>query len=61
MKTIKLSQASRSLAEYASELDDDIVIVTERNRPVAAVVSLKNADREVLALSCSPHFRRIIE
>ena len=35
MKTIKLSEASRSLAEYARELDDDIVLVTDRNRPIA--------------------------
>ncbi len=61
MKTIKLSEASRSLAEYASELDDDIVLVTERNRPIAAVISLKNADREVLSLSRSPAFLKVIE
>jgi PHD/YefM family antitoxin component YafN of YafNO toxin-antitoxin module len=58
---MKLSEASRSLAEYASKLDEDIVLVTERNRAVAAVVSLKNADREVLALSRSPQFLKIIE
>jgi PHD/YefM family antitoxin component YafN of YafNO toxin-antitoxin module len=61
MKTMKLSEASRSLAEYASELDDDIVLVTERNRPIAAVVSLKNVDREVLSLSRNPQFLKIIE
>ncbi len=61
MKTIKLSEASRPLAEYASDLDEDIVLVTGRNRPIAAVVSLRNVDREVLALSRSPQFLRIIE
>ncbi len=61
MKTLKLSEASRPLAEYARELDDDIVLVTGRNRPIAAVVSLRNADREVLALSRSPQFLKIIE
>ncbi len=61
MKTIKLSEASRPLAEYASELDEDIVLVTGRNRPIAAVVSLRNVDREVLALSRSPQFLKIIE
>ena len=61
MKTIKLSEASRSLAEYASELDDDIVVVTNRNRPIAAMVSLKNVDREMLSLSRSPQFLKIIE
>ena len=61
MKTLKLSEASRSLAEYASELDDDIVLVTARNRPIAAVVSLRNVDRDVLSLSRSPQFLKIIE
>lgn len=61
MKTIKLSDASRPLAEYATELDDDIVVVTQRNRPIAAVVSLKNADREVLSLNGSPKFLKIIQ
>ncbi len=61
MRTIKLSAASRPLAEYASELDEDIVLVTRGNRPIAAVVWLRNVDREVLALSRSPQFLKIIE
>ena len=60
MKTIKLASASRSLAEYAKELDDQIVVVTDRNKPVAAVVPLKNVDRESLALSSHPEFLEII-
>jgi antitoxin (DNA-binding transcriptional repressor) of toxin-antitoxin stability system len=60
MKTIKLASASRSLAEYAKELDDQIVIVTDRNKPVAAVVPLRNVDRESLALSSHPEFLEII-
>ena len=61
MKTIKLSEASRPLAAYARELDGDIVIVTERNRPIAAVVSLKNVDKELLSLSSSRQFLKIIQ
>jgi len=60
MKTIKLASASRSLAEYTRELDDQIVVVTDRNKPVAAVVPLKNVDRESLALSSHPEFLEII-
>ncbi len=30
MKAIKLSSASRSLAEYVSGLDKDIIVLTER-------------------------------
>jgi len=60
MRTIKLASASLSLAEYARELDDQIVVVTDRNKPVAAVVPLKNVDRESLALSSHPEFLKII-
>ena len=61
MKTIKLSEASRPLAEYAADLRDEIVVLTEHNRPVAAIVPLKKTDRESLALSAHPEFLNIIE
>ena len=60
MKTIKLSQASRTLAEYAADLDDDILVLTERNKPVAAVVPLRRSDQESLALSGHPEFLELI-
>lgn len=60
MKTIKLSSANKSLAEYAAGMGDQIVVVTDRNRPVLAMVPLKNVDRESIALSAHPEFLRII-
>lgn len=61
MKTIKLSEASRALAEYAAGLRDEVVVFTERNKPVAALVPLKPTDRESLALSGHPEFLDLIE
>lgn len=61
MKTIKLSTASRTLAEYAAELSDEIVLLMERSKPVAAIVPLKGVNRESIALSAHPGFLRIIE
>ena len=61
MKTIKLSKASRPLAEYAAALRDEIVVLTEGNRAVAAIVPLKKADRESVVLSGHPEFLRVIE
>jgi antitoxin (DNA-binding transcriptional repressor) of toxin-antitoxin stability system len=58
---IKLSQASRPLAEYAADFRDEIVVLTERNRVVAAIVPLKKTDRESVALSGHPEFLKIIE
>jgi antitoxin (DNA-binding transcriptional repressor) of toxin-antitoxin stability system len=41
-------------------LDDEIVVVTEGTRPVAALVPLRNVDRESLALSAHPGFLRLV-
>ena len=61
MKIIKMSQASRPLSEYAANLGGEIVVLTRRNKPVAAIVPLKGTDRESLALSGHPEFLDIIE
>ena len=60
MKKINLSSADRPLAEYAADLGDEIVLLTKRNRAVAAIVPLKNVDRESLALSHHPEFLELI-
>ena len=59
MKAIEISTASRPLADYASELDD-FVVLTSDNKPVAAIVSLKNVDPESLALSTNAEFMEIV-
>ena len=60
MKTIQLSNASRPLAEYARELKDEILVVSDPKGPIAAVVPLKAVDRESLALSAHPEFLDLI-
>lgn len=60
MKTLKLSRASRPLTEYAAELRDEVLLLTDRHRPVAAIVPLKGIDRESLALSSHPEFLALI-
>ena len=59
MKAIEISTATRPLADYASELDD-FVVLTSDNKPVAAIVSLKNVDPESLALSTNAEFMEIV-
>ncbi len=61
MKTIEISTASGTLAEYAGDLEDDFVVLTSNNTPVAAIVSLKNVDPESLALSTNSEFLEIID
>jgi antitoxin (DNA-binding transcriptional repressor) of toxin-antitoxin stability system len=60
MKKVNLATADRPLAAYAAELRDEIVLLTKRNRAVAAIVPLKNVDRESLTLSHHPEFLELI-
>lgn len=60
MRKVSLARPSGSLAKYAAELDDDIVVVARGRRPLAARVPLSNVDRDSLALSTSPDFLRLM-
>jgi PHD/YefM family antitoxin component YafN of YafNO toxin-antitoxin module len=60
MKTLELQKASKPLADYALKLGSGSIVITSNNKPVAALVSLKGVERESLALSLHPAFRRII-
>jgi prevent-host-death family protein len=60
-RTIELAEATQSLAEYAQQVDDGVIIVTSHGRPIAAVVALPNTDAETVALSQNPQFIAIIE
>ena len=59
MKTLELKSASKPLVEYAARLGEGIVF-TSRNKPVAALVSVKGADTESLALSMNARFMKLI-
>jgi PHD/YefM family antitoxin component YafN of YafNO toxin-antitoxin module len=61
MRTIEISTASQPLSAYADELGQDVIVLTSNDEPVAAIVSLKDIDRESLALSFNPEFMAIIE
>ena len=60
MRKVKLSAATRPLADYVADLRDETVVLTEGNRAVAAIVPLRNVDRESLALSHHPEFLGLI-
>ncbi|MBM3241324.1 hypothetical protein FJZ31_34005 [Candidatus Poribacteria bacterium] len=61
MKAIEISEASEPLSDYARGLGEEIIVVTCNKKPIAALVSLKKVDRELLALSTSPEFMEIIQ
>ncbi len=61
MKTLEMTKATASLAEYAREVRKEPVIVTRKGKPVAALVAVENADLETVALSVDARFLALIE
>jgi prevent-host-death family protein len=61
MKTLDITEATAPLAEYAQKASKEPVIVTVGGKPVAAVVSIENADLETVTLSTHPQFLALIE
>jgi prevent-host-death family protein len=61
VKTVDIAQATSPLAEYVRAAARDPVIVTDEGRPIAAVLSIENADAETVALSTNPTFLALIE
>ena len=61
MKSVEMKQATAALADYARQVEKEPVIVTEHGRPVAALMPIKNADRETVSLSTNPQFLALIE
>ena len=46
---------------FKKEIDDKILVLKSKDKPVAAIVSLKNVDIESISLSTNPEFLEIIE
>ena len=61
MKTLEMAKATARLAEYARDVNKEPVILTVRGKPVAALVSVENADVETVTLSTHPQFIALIE
>jgi len=61
MKTVDRREATRSLADYASEIQAGVVVLTDKGEPVAALVPIENADLETVSLSTNRRFLDLIE
>lgn len=61
MKSLGIKQATAPLAEYVRAVGDGPVIVSAKGKPVAALISLENADWETVRLSNHPEFLALIQ
>jgi antitoxin (DNA-binding transcriptional repressor) of toxin-antitoxin stability system len=61
VKVVEKAEATRTLADYASEIEGGPVVITDHGRPVAALIAIENADLETVSLSTNPQFLNLIE
>jgi PHD/YefM family antitoxin component YafN of YafNO toxin-antitoxin module len=60
MKTIERNEATDSLAKYAEQTQDFPIVITDHGQPIAALLSVSNADLETVSLSTDPQFLSLI-
>jgi prevent-host-death family protein len=61
MTKVEYKKASGPLSEYAEKARKGPIIVVKRGKPFAAVVPIRNADDETVALSTNRKFLKIID
>ena len=61
MKTIELTKATAPLNDYVRRMGKGPVVLTSHRKPVAVLITIKNADLEDIALSTNPKFIAMIE
>ncbi len=61
MKTVEVAQATAPLSEYARNVKNEPLILTDGGKPIAALVPIENADLETVTLSTDPQFLALIE
>jgi antitoxin (DNA-binding transcriptional repressor) of toxin-antitoxin stability system len=61
MKTVEVSKATLPLSDYTKKIKKEPVIITKEGKPLAALVSITNADIETVSLSNNPKFIALIE
>jgi antitoxin (DNA-binding transcriptional repressor) of toxin-antitoxin stability system len=61
MRTVEIAKATLPLADYTRDVKKEPVVVTFKGKPIAALVSIKNADMETVSLSNNPQFLALIE
>ena len=62
MKTVEMADATASLCEYAREARKQTLVVTQKGKPILALMPLPpHTDLENLAVTTHPAFQAIME
>ena len=60
MKKIEIADASAPLGDYAKNVKKQPLIITQKGKPIAALVAIDAGDEESLSLSANPKFLDVI-
>jgi len=60
MKTIEISSATATLAEYVTDIANEPVVVTSNGKPIAALLAIDDVDLETISLRDNPEFLSIM-
>jgi antitoxin (DNA-binding transcriptional repressor) of toxin-antitoxin stability system len=61
MKTIDITNATAPLSQYARELDQEPLVLTDGNQPIAALMPIDEADLDSVALGSNAKFLALLE
>ena len=61
MKTLDVSKATAPLSQYARALDQEPLVLTDGDQPIAALMPIEDADLETIALGSNPKFLALLE
>jgi antitoxin (DNA-binding transcriptional repressor) of toxin-antitoxin stability system len=61
MKTVEKQEATRSLADYATDVQAGPILVMDHGRPVAALIPVEDADLETISLGTNPRFLDLVQ
>jgi len=61
MKTLDVSKATAPLSQYARALDQEPLVLTDGDQPIAALMPIDDADLETIALGSNSKFLALLE
>ena len=61
MRALEIKNATAPLADYVRAIRKEPVIISVKGKPIAALVSIENADWEAVQLSSHPAFLALIQ
>jgi len=61
MRTVEIEDAKDGLGQYAAHVVDGPLVITDHGQPVAALVSIDNADMETVSIGTNPRFIELIQ